>query len=243
MTDNDLDRLLSFDPLGAAEELTGHSYKEDDGTQALGFLLLQSNSQAKKDALQATNDTYWMIDFLDAVDVALDLGFTPIYAQALPDKGFHPGTTVHWQAYWRDGILLVLESYNDHLNKANMYFNWRNNSGETTWLPWDLGLSGGWDRRTRVDGRRAAHDEDIPGDPWTLVVHTDVREGFRRKLERIEEMDGYILPEWYIRPFLHFVSHADESDKTTDDYKTLTREKIERFDPTVRDIILSASER
>lgn len=243
MTDNDLTKLLSFDPLGAAEEFTGLSYKEDDATQALGFLMLQANAEAKKAALSANHDTYWNIGFLEAVDVALDLGFELVYAQAIPDTGFRPGTLVHWQAFWRDGVLLVMESYDDKLNKADIYFNYRNNSGETTWLPWELGLSGGWNRRTRMGGR-VSIDEDIPGDPWTLVVHTDVSEGLRHKLETIESMDGQVLSEWYIRPFMYFVSHAERENSTQDvDYKTLTREKVERFDTAVRDIILAAPER
>lgn len=38
------DNLLTFDPLDAAEQITGESHQCDEGTSALGFLLaLQHN--------------------------------------------------------------------------------------------------------------------------------------------------------------------------------------------------------
>ncbi|URP22282.1 hypothetical protein SEA_BIG4_249 [Microbacterium phage Big4] len=243
MTDDKLTKLLSFDPLGAAEDITGLSYKEDDATQGLGFLFLQENAKAKEEALTANQDTHWNVKFLDTVDIVLDLGFRLVYAQAIRDTTrYGDGKLVHWQAFWRDGILLVIESYGDRLNKANIYYNWRTHTGETTWPDWTLGLSGGWSRRTRI-GNGVTYDTEIPDDPWTLCVSSDVREGLRHKLGQIESLDGYVLPEWYVRPFMYLVSYAEKHDENSDDYKTLTREKIERFDPVVRDIILNAPER
>ena len=239
-----IDALLRFDALSQAEDFTGKSYKEDELTSSLGMALHIENGERKRALLAASGDTHWGSKFLDAVDIALDLGFELVYAQAIPDTKHYPEKKdlTHWQAFWRDGILLVLESYHGSLNNANIYFNWRTHTGETTWPDWDLGFSGGWDRHT-PRGQGVSIDTDVPGDPWTLAVHTDVREGFRRKLERIEALDGYVLPEWYVRPFLHFVSYVERSDDSSDDYKTITQAKIDQFEPRVRDIIMAAKDR
>lgn len=247
MTNDDkayIDRLLNFDSLAQAEDFTGLSYKDDETTMALGMLMHIENGQRKRDALQAANDTHWGIKFLDAVDIFLDLGFEPIYAQIKPDnREYGKGQPVHYNAYWRGGILLIMESHEDSLNKANIYFNWRRHDGQTQWPDWDLGLSGGWERHT------GGYDGILADDPWTLVVSTDMREGARRKLERIESLDGFILPEWAFQPFLHFVSYVEERAEA-DDYEgsrklylAQTAEKIAQFDPRVRDIILGASKR
>ena len=245
MTDKEyIDQLLSFDALSQAEKITGESYKEDELTSSLGMLMHIQNGERKRQLLAEAGDTHWGSKFHEAVAIALDLGFELVYEQSLIDTKHYPEKQdlTHWQAYWRDGILLVLESFHGSLNTAKIYFNWRNNSGETTWLPWDLGLSGGWNRHT-PRGEGVSIDEEVPGDPWTLVVDTDVREGFQRKLERIESMDGHILPEWYIRPFMHFVSYVEQSDTYSDEYKVLTQEKIDKFEPRVRDIIMAAKDR
>ena len=244
-TDNGeyLDRLLNFDALSQAEDMTGEDYHVSETTSALGMLMHIENGKRKRELLKSMNDTHYSIDFLDAVQIALDLGFEPVYAQykeRLKERSYHQDDeyrSAHYNAYWRDGILLILESYGPTLNTGSIYFNYRNADGSTRWPDWDLGLSGGWSRMT------PGFDGELEDDPWTLTVSMNIVEGFRRKLARLEAAPGFILDEWYIRPHMYLVSYTEEPEEGETDWKALTAEKINGFAEPVRSMILETPER
>jgi hypothetical protein len=48
MKKNKIQKLLDFDSLNEAEKITGKSYKNDDDTTALGFLMHIENSKQRK---------------------------------------------------------------------------------------------------------------------------------------------------------------------------------------------------
>jgi hypothetical protein len=50
------DKILSFDPLDAAERLTGSSYKESPGTVSLGMAMAQEHNRLKSHVLSEAND-------------------------------------------------------------------------------------------------------------------------------------------------------------------------------------------
>lgn len=63
----DIGEILRYDALDTAERLTGKSYKEDEDTMGLGFLMHISHGERKAAALKATDDTHWGISFDDAL--------------------------------------------------------------------------------------------------------------------------------------------------------------------------------
>ena len=69
------DDLLTFDPLDAAEQITGESYKCDEGTSALGFLLAMQHNQVKNERLMALGDTTLQNDLTRYTDIIKSLGF------------------------------------------------------------------------------------------------------------------------------------------------------------------------
>ena len=86
MTSNDpLRELLTFDPLDAAEKITGGSIHDDVSlggltpTMSLGFLLMRSHSDAKRDVLMDRGDT----THGDTLDRYLSIIETAGFEQAL----------------------------------------------------------------------------------------------------------------------------------------------------------------
>jgi len=84
------DDAMSFDPLYEAEKLTGKSYKEDKGTESLGFLMALEHNEKKRDMLKAMNDTYMCIPYPKAIDIILGslLDFKVVLRKAFMGRSF-----------------------------------------------------------------------------------------------------------------------------------------------------------
>ena len=241
----EFDDILNFDPLLEAEKVTGLSYKEDPGTQGLGFLLLQESAQRKKDELMLREDTYWGMPFREAVQIVLDLGFEPIYAQILPDNSkYGTGRPVHFYIYWRRGVLLTLESYGDEdsergltVNRAHMEYNWMQKDGSTPWCP--VSGSSSWTRMT------PGFDGELPDDPWVMVGDKDVREGLKHYLD-ILHSSGIVPEEWrYMPRVISLHSYAESVERNYRDknwfkkYDARNLERVKLFRPDIRDMMLA----
>lgn len=241
----EFDRILNFDPLLGAEKVTGKSYKEDPETQGLGFLLLQESAQRKKDELMIREDTYWSMPFHDAVQLVLDLGFEPVYAQVLPDNSkYGDGHPVHFYMYWRKGVLLKLESFGSKdsergltVNMAHMEYNWMQADGSTPWCP--VGGSSSWTRTT------PGFDGELEDDPWVMTGDKDVREGLKHYLD-ILHSSGIVPEEWHYTPrVISLHSYAEnEVDRVHDKdwfkrYDARNLERIKLLRPDIRDMILA----
>ena len=195
MTGESFDDILNYDPLLEAEKATGLSYKEDPGTQGLGFVLLQENAQRKKDELMLREDTYWGMPYFDALELALDLGFVVVYSSILRDdkRKYASGKLVYFNVLWRDGVLLKLESvYSGEdrgytVNTADIYYNWMMADGSTPWGP--VSGTSHWTRMT------PGFDGELPDDPWVKVIHVDVREGLKHYLDKITG-EGIVPDQW-----------------------------------------------
>lgn len=234
---NDFDKILNFDPLLEAEKVTGLSYKEDPGTQGLGFLLLQESAQRKKEELALRGDFYRNIPFLEAVDIARDAGFKVVWAHSgLSHYGNPQGTII----FWSDGILLVINSYQNDLNSARIYFNWRPFSGKSDEFGpiFKLPVSGGMEHR-------GEGFDDIEGDPWVFVGDIHVVEGFKHYVEKLRA-SGEVLNEWYVTDDLLGVRVGGEHEKTPKlkdwkkqhaKIKRIIRERVAEFDEPARSAI------
>lgn len=234
-----VDRLLNFDPLAQAETLTGKSYKEDRETSAMGFLMLNENRVSKENALKQTNDLYRGMEFLDAVDIVLDLGFELVYANVLTEAKSE--RKVHFQVYWRKGILLVLESYSTRVNKAIIYYNYQNADGDSHPRPEGINGSSYWTRRT------PGFQDVLPDDPWVMVGDKQVSEGLRHYVNLLD-LSGGVLETWKYTPsILSLYSYAENSDWDADDfsdgwfdrYDARVVARIEEFSEPVRSMLLA----
>lgn len=177
------DDLLGFDPVEAAEQVTGHD-SADPRTILLAALMEEQNESRKREELGLRMDTYHGMSYDDAMESFIDLGFTNVSYRATSGGE-------SWKLFWHeDGILLAAESATPLgietpiLASAPASYNIRVKSG----LPPTKFLSA-------VDfGHFSTHNSDV----W--VGWSDFTEGARHKMERLRE-NGEFLPEWKERPW------------------------------------------
>ena len=208
---NETLKLMHEDPLAIAEQLTGKSYKTDDGTAGLGMTLQLVKSDMLHKALAADADTdSYNQTYTEFRAVVTGLGFEPIYLQKFAGRSVEET----YEVFWRAGILLHMESYGGDrgVNTADIRFNLRVDPEKGTH---DLRYSGGV---CRVD-------YDI------LVAHMDVRQGLKATLEHIVHC-GKVLEDWVERPWMWLNTYRDNEFRA--DHKEVVRKKVLEFPEHVR---------
>ena len=219
----DLADLMRMDPLGEAEKVTGKSYKEDDGTSALGFLMHLEHTARVKAAALAEGDTYYSIDLAGALAVFLDLGFEEV----LLDEFEHEGRRETYRVLWHpDGILGTLESYSvDGMNSAKIYYN--------------VESTDSLDRTVTSSGGYAVHEEGRK--VWS--GNHDARTGLRASIAGLRQ-HGRFLPKWVDRPHLWPITYAESRALDGLDWKTkgkvhddFRQARLERLPEYVRSAI------
>jgi hypothetical protein len=205
-TSETFDKILSFDPLDAAERLTGSSYKESPGTASLGMAMAQEHNRLKSRALSDANDTFFGITFDDYLGVLGSLGFKELLSGAVP------GTEDKWAVHWRDGVLVFSDSYGGgkSLNGGKAYFNYSPKNSESAYLP---GFSG---CAVLDDNERAVWAGDI-----------DVREGLRHRLTTMEQ-NGQLLKGWLKQPFL-WLLHYQDTKTPGYSYEDINKQRVEQL--------------
>jgi hypothetical protein len=96
MGDDPLDEILKTDALTEAQNITGKSYKEDDETMKLGFLMHIMKGDQKKRALKARGDTYYSQPFEEHCALVESYGFEMVYEETYENDGGHP----EWLRYY-----------------------------------------------------------------------------------------------------------------------------------------------
>src|SRR5687767_2824711 len=138
MDDKQLSELLAVDPLAVAERITGTSYKEDEGTVALGMLLHMALGDTKDAALQATDDTKLTNEVAHYERILGEEGFVRVYEEPFNGSGYGvqgTASTPEKLAIWwhaKDALLLRFDTFGGaehHVNAATVYYNWRPNDG------------------------------------------------------------------------------------------------------------------
>ena len=131
VSDEAVRAMLDLDPLAEAEKLTGHSYKEDESTQGLGFVLLQVSAQAKDEALTARGDTTFRNTLERYVGIIEAYGFRQVLDLPFEDYGYAEHKFVYWHD---DGLLLTFDTYQAvNVNGGHVYYNWRPNDPRGHW--------------------------------------------------------------------------------------------------------------
>lgn len=195
MSDENLDRLMKRDPLIEAEQATGKSYKEDQGTLLLGMLNSRELERQKREALSERRDTYYDLPFTEHLVIAKELGFEQIFTEQF--RGRYGTET--FAVLWRDdGVLMRADSFlwgdgkPARVNHADIYFNHR--AHDEKW--WCQGSG--------------SYVEDPQGE-LVGVRHQDVREGLRRALGDLEEHGEFVSP-WIKRPFLWLMNYTQKPE-------------------------------
>jgi hypothetical protein len=156
---DNLDELPGFDPLQEAEIMTGRSYKHDEATSSIGLLLAVDNNQKKKELLKTNKDSYYGMEFAEFVVLMDSMGFKSVAS------GFIPNSEDEWFIDWKDGILVVYDSFRGSLNGAKAFFNY---------LPASDNSYGGGFSGTAVEG---------PNGKYVWCGNFDAREGFKHRLD------------------------------------------------------------
>jgi len=207
---DEVEAALSHDPLDAVEKLTG-SYRDNPGLSIMAVML---NGQRKRAALAATDDTAMSVttpdDFLR---IAKEEGFEIVLKE--PFAGRDGVQEALWILWHRDGILLVLESYNAYksVNSAKIYFQSK------------------VDSEGRCKIRRASSSPIRDG---VTAFDIDVRDGLRHALANARE-GGVLLASWVERPWLWLLTYVES--RPGNDYRAINAERIARLPESVRELL------
>ncbi len=210
-----IEDALNFDPLSAAEKITGKSYKDNPATEALGFLMMLESNKITSDLLKKNNDTHFRSGISEFIAVLDDLRFEQILVEDIPE------TNDKFYVYWRDGIILKFDTFWDHksVNSANMFFNYQG------------------DRDALHHCSSSRIDETGPA---IYDASRDVREGLRFALEKMLDA-GKILPVWKSIRFFwltHYkdsqVSRSMDHEDSVSYYERVTEDRVAKFPEHVR---------
>ena len=196
--DSRLKRLLEFDSLDVAEQITGKDSHDDEPTVGLGMLLMWKNSDHKKQALQGRNDSYWAMPLDEYFEVVEAEGFKQVLALPFVGKWKgEPDTDDTLYVYWKadEGLLLEFNTYHDNLNGGNCYFNLKLNEGVES-------APGGFSGHYAEGGY--------------LIADIDCREALRFHLQQYRKV-GVFMPIWKEQPFLglnHWMDWRDENGES-----------------------------
>lgn len=212
-----ISELLRFDPLAAAEGVTGKSYKEDQGTMAIGFAMHLQHNERKRAALEAARDTHFSMPYAEACAVYERLGFEKVLTVPFEGRYVPEEMTLWWSP---EGLLLRSETFSFDgerergLNSSTVYYNLAIENREGLWSVTSSGSM-------------------REGGIW--VGDHDAREGLAAKLDGLRSV-GSFLPKWRARPWLWLLTYVDTDDKGYD-HGAINEERIAALPQYVRDAI------
>lgn len=220
MSDNDenLACFLKQDPFDIAEKVTGKSYKHDETTQGVGFLMTQSLAKEKHDALKARGDTVFRNTISDYVRIIEAYGFEKVLVVPFTSN-YAQIEALFVYAHKAKGLLLGFDTFHgETVNGGNVYYNWVPNEDEKLH---NLISSGGYYK-----------------DVW--AGHHDCREALIFNLTNLDK-HGKLLSRWTHRPFLWLLHYMDTSNKDYN-YEKINAERIGMLPDWVQTMITPVEE-
>lgn len=214
----DINELVKFDPLSEAEDITGHSYKENDAVTLLGMALMMGNNERKTSALKFTNDAYFNQPVPEYIETIKRIGFEQIGRKNF--SGESCGTIHHNEQFFfwlpSKGILLEFDTYSEGggINSGSFYYNLRLDGRADGKYGWQS--SGGLSR--------------IDNGVW--IGNHDAREAVRHHIGVMETV-GTFLPKWIERSWLWLLNWSD-TKATGYDHAAITEANIAMFPKEVR---------
>ena len=225
MGDEQLDKILKTDALTEAEKITGKSYKEDDATMQLGFLMHMMKGREKKDALKARGDTYSRQPFEEHCALIVGLGFEKVFEEPYADDDGVP-ELMRAYCHREKGIFFRCYSWNHPLPEdedkrptisgSTLSFCLKLNGAE------NLPVSASWSPFSKL---------------WDTIgpcgaMSLDGREGLLHNLRKIDESDCEYLVPWPETNRTYFTHHYDKPKelRSSDPKDPERREKEKRSD-------------
>lgn len=209
------DDLLNMDPLLEAENITGKSYKDDEDTTMLGMALHMLKNEQVRLELGLRGDTYYSMTYDEYMAVAHNLGFVTMLSLPFTNGD---GVEEVQEFLWRDGLLLITESYTwekggkRSTNNAKMYFNCEFPASSDAW---SFRFSGHLHTAMYDQGR------------YVWIGDVDVREALVNTVNRMET-EGTILKDWIEQPHMYLFNYVDSKmfDKVPFDEWSKMRDKV-----------------
>lgn len=204
--------VLDIDPIHEFEKMTGLDYKNLDDDQSMAmFATVFAINDAKKAVHKANMDSHWGISWDDMVRLTENLGFQLVatHDQKTDCCG---DVTDEVKQYWAhpEGFFLVLETFRDSLNSAELFFEAAVLHG-AEYNSWNLQCSHG------------GISEDLQ--PETKNSHIrhynkDVREGFKRFMETVLTSEGLTVNRKWVDPASSsvWIYAALKDDKDENDF-------------------------
>ncbi len=230
ISDDNLSKLLRFDPLDFAGNLTGVDYKESKITEALGVGMHFSHSDAKRAALVAAGDSPFGCDLPRYLEIIAEEGFEQVLALPFDGReelGVTPKETLF--VYWKpeDGVILCFDTFHGRLNGGKFFYNWKLAAGETE--RHDVTSSGHWVKQ--------------PDESMVWVGDHDCREAIRFHLRQLRTVGQFVTP-WVTRPtpfwLLHYMDYKkDYAAENGRIYDRISAERIAMLPESVRKAIAS----
>lgn len=219
---NRTDQLLAFDPLAAAEQVTGQSYKASEETGILGLLLAKRHGEVKNQLLMELDDTTLNNELDRYVRIITELGFELVLDVPFDARGWKDDDPVRHEHLYiyahHDGLLLSFDTYHSvRVNGGKVYYCWKPNPGINSWNYTSSG---------------SMHKNEDGSIYW--AGNHDCREALRHNLQKLRD-NGTFLPQWPIsnRIFLWLLHYQDTKDKDYD-HKAITESRIAMLPDWVR---------
>lgn len=213
VTDDEVNRILNYDALAEAENITKDSYKTNRDTSSLGLIMHIEHNARKNETLRQLGDTTLSNTLEDYLRVAQEEGFEIVLQLPFEGRGWGetPVTETLYILFHRaEGIFLKFDTFGgDKVNGGNFYYNWVPNNWEN-WQEWGHCTSSGG--VSEVDGVRL----------W--AGSHDCREALRYHLRQLRQHGTFLTP-WKKSPFIWFLHYKDTDDKDYN-YGAINRERI-----------------
>jgi hypothetical protein len=241
----DLDEMLHFDPLRAAERITKVSYKESELTSGWGLILQMRNSEMKANALKELDDTCFSEKMENYARIIEGVGFRKVLELDFTTNNSYESVERQekYFIYWHDdGLLLTCDTF--HLtdrNAAKVWYNWRPNKTPASVPPGTLS-SGCYhfdDGLPHIYQENPEDPDPNEGRSLYWAGDHDAREAIRHNLTKLREHGTFIKP-WKQVPFLWLLHHGDTANKKPSDfidYKKINAERYAMLPQEVTDCI------
>jgi len=139
MDGKDIRKVLNFDAIQEAENITGKSYKENRATESLGFAMHIDSSKRKYDLLSSLGDTTFTNTEENYLRIASSIGFKSVLIEPFNNRdGIEERFHVMWDE--ENSILLSFDTYTwkdggswaksgkevppPDVNGGRFYYNW-----------------------------------------------------------------------------------------------------------------------
>ncbi len=209
MGNDPLDKILETHGLTEAEKITGKSYKKDDETMKLGFMLHMLAGEQKKRALTERGDSHYNHPYQDHLDLIENYGgFELVFEE---DYKNDRGDVENMRAYCHreKAIFWWVNSYTSNYPEGSPPK--INHSGIDFYLRY-AGDDGDEDSRLPVSASWSPLSKRL----WDTLgpcghMHLDGREAIRHKLQKVEASEWAFMVPWPETNKTHFTNSYDTS--------------------------------